>query len=121
MSTFLIILATILWVGYSSYRKIKNAASDAGGEAMSQPSRPASAFEAMCEEEEKPMAAAQEYFTYETLEDEVNVDLNLNVDANAEVSAYDSDIAGVRGFDLRQAVIYQTILDNKYLHEVHPC
>lgn len=113
MSTFLLILAVVLWVGFKAYRKVNVEAGPVEtGDAPQRPNpsvRPAveSLFGGKVTSSEE-----QPYFTYEAMSDQPIVKSEkaaekLNTDIQAEPAE----------FDLRQAVIYQTILNNNYISE----
>ena len=146
MSTFLIVLAVILWVGYKAYKSISKtlADSEGGSEAPSQ-GTVRSAFESLFEEESnhsfsstvKPGASfsdeerASGYFTYEDVTQSSATQQSqpqprtrsakqaAKTTKQAPASAAMADNGERSSFDLRQAVIYQTILNNQYLDEIH--
>lgn len=140
MKTFLLITVIILWVALRSYAS--NAKRKADQEkAAAEPSQPSyssvrSAFESLFEDEEETKAEsarssfAQEeekagYYSYESVEPEVEpeytrpqADFQPKRAPRTRVTETEEEPAAV-DFDLRQAVIYQTILSNKYLDEMH--
>lgn len=69
-------------------------------------------------EQEQPVSDSEQEAAFVAFEDEV-----LSQDSAPEASAgyvdEDSSDEESESFNLRQAVIYQTILNNKYLSEVH--
>lgn len=139
MSTFLIIMTVVLILGVRTYKGVRKFATDSEvltSESVPQTARPA--FESLFDEEDgqKGMYTFEQeeqsagYFTYETAEPvvvnksskktrrkqmasekavESRGDEYLRQVSVAEDSEYEN-----QGFDLRQAVIYQTILNNKY-------
>ena len=118
MNTFLIIIALVLWVGLKSYKSVRQQMADP--ENSAEVKEPASASVTFAEEE-----CSAGYYSYETVED-INADQNSKVDdifsQQNNVMSVDAsemkDSGNEINFDLRQAVIYQTILSNKYLSEV---
>lgn len=111
MVTFLIVIAVILWVGLKSYRKVQEQFDLADAdEAPHRPARPA--VETLFEND-APQSKEQPYFTYETM-DGLPADKSEQPDVKAE-AAVEAEPAAA--FNLRQAVIYQTILNNNYISE----
>lgn len=120
MSTFLIILAVVLWVGARFFRKVKAEFADleVTDAASEQPTHVASpvrqarpAVESLFESESSSTQGSP-YFTYESAV--VNT-------SGSPVSALKQEapvrVEAAAAFDLRQAVIYQTILNNNYISE----
>jgi hypothetical protein len=137
VNTFILIVVLILWIAVRSHAaqakrkaEMENAASE-----PSQPSHSSarSAFESLFEEERETESAyssfAQEgqsagYYSYESV---VGDDLapgrtttDFVSDSKPETMAqFNADDSKGVDFDLRQAVIAQTILSNKYLNEIY--
>lgn len=114
MSTFLIITAVILWVGFSAFRKVKTELADPveAGEVSSESARPA--VESLFEERSSSPKASP-YFTYETMEEPARHTANP-IEAKVQ-SDQPLQPGEAVNFDLRQAVICQTILTNNYISE----
>lgn len=114
MSTFLIILAVILWVGFSAFRKVKSVFADPSVAGDVSPKQDRPAVESLFEEKSSSMKASP-YFSYETMGDCAS-----NVAKHAETFAQPElvpQLGETANFDLRQAVIYQTILTNNYISD----
>lgn len=125
MSNFLFILIVILWVGrffVKAKRKVANTGDAVGETPYAQP-----AFESLFEEEPSPFQEPiglddpVEYFTYESVNSDVDSKVNrpaepvsVQADAISEEQTGDAEIDS-KSFDLRQAVIWQTILQNEYV------
>ena len=117
MNTFLIIIALVLWVGLKSYKSVRQQMADLENSADAEEPKASTTFV----EEERSAG----YYSYKTVE-EVNVenvphteDVSVRQDEAIQAGASDTkDTGNDINFDLRQAVIYQTILNNKYLSEV---
>jgi len=121
MKTFLIIMLAVLWVGYKAYKGVRKTFADpeetvgtptfSHDETAEEPENPF-----VYEYEEEPSTFEEEekaagYYTYETTEAPAAQPETPRVAAMvAEVPEVESE----QPFDLRQAVIYQTILHNKY-------
>lgn len=130
-------MAVILWVGVRSRKAMANKAADpefhSDQEHQVSPSMK-STFESLFEEfsdqsvseafdeeefeQEQPVSDSEQEAAFVAFEDEV-----LSQDSAPDTSAgyvdEDSSDEESESFNLRQAVIYQTILNNKYLSEVH--
>lgn len=136
MKTFLLILAVILWVAIrANAAKVKR---ESRIDDASEPSQPGydpvrSAFESLFDEdleaESTRAYSAQEDtgaddYSYETMNEPEPEPTFDKPETEPIRNAYSkvakaADEAVVSDFDLRQAVIYQTILSNKYLDEIH--
>lgn len=135
MKSFLLIVAVILWVALrSNAAKAKRKA--AMEESASQPSQPSyssvrSAFESLFAEEDEAQSVnstfAEEgkkagYYSYETVDEPEPMYAQAETAANRSACpnpAETEEKPSAADFDLRQAIIYQTILSNKYLDEMH--
>ena len=121
MSTFLIIMITVLWVGFKAYKGVRKTFADpeatVGTPTFSHDEtdeEPESPF--VYDYEEEPSTFVEEekaagYYTYETTEEPAAQPETPRV--AAMVAEVPEEEYG-QPFDLRQAVIYQTILNNKY-------
>ena len=69
-------------------------------------------------EEPEPAAAGKEYFSYETQPVDWSHPTETESVAPLREEAADEEPLVARGFDLRQAFIYQTILENRYILDV---
>ena len=127
MKTFWLITILILWMGFKAYRKgVRRTAAhpEDSAEGTQQPiAYPRPSFESLFEEDdEEKDEEAPSYFSYETLEEEERQ--QQPVAAVRETRPQEPVVAAVEepvetpAFDLRQAVIYQTILNNKYNPEM---
>ncbi len=127
MKTFWLITILILWMGFKAYRKgVRRTAAhpEDSAEGTQQPTAyPRPSFESLFEEDdEEKDEEAPSYFSYETLEEEERQ--QQPVAAVRETRPQEPVVAAVEepvetpAFDLRQAVIYQTILNNKYNPEM---
>ncbi len=142
MKTFFLILTVVLWVVVRS-AAAKAKRSEQSEDAASKPSQPSyssvrSAFESLFDDEETqeeaPASASfsQEeaqagYYSYETVDEPEAQPMSYQTQQPPSPSAA-QDVTPVptaepepvlQDFDLRQAVVYQTILSNKYLDEIH--
>ena len=130
MKTFWLITIIVLWVGLKAYRKgMRTTAAhpEDSAEGPQQPtSYPRPSYESLFEEdeeeqEEQPMEVPS-YFSYETLEEEDKEQHPAAAAREAQpqrpVVVAEEEPAETPAFDLRQAVIYQTILHNKYNPEM---
>lgn len=137
MKTFLLILTVILWIALRTHvaQAKRKAEMEKSAPEPSQPSRSSvrSAFESLFDEEEKEASDrssfAQEeakagYYSYETVDEPevepvyAKVDPTLKRKSWTNVAETEEEPSEI-DFDLRQAIIYQTILSNKYLNEMH--
>lgn len=66
-------------------------------------------------ETEETVAQPQPYFTYETREDE-SAPKAVHKQAKAAPKPMQEAPVNEQAFDLRQAIIYQTLLNNKYIN-----
>lgn len=127
MNTFLFIMVAMLLVGFRYYKAKLRQMADQEDSSESANAASKSAFESLFDVHSDGMDSAastrssnsSSYFSYETSEDspecEVHNPKNENLttaDTKEELSAEPVNV------DLRQAVIYQTILSNKYLDEM---
>lgn len=127
MNTFLFIMVAMLLVGFRYYKAKLRQMADQEDSSESANAASKSAFESLFDVHSDGMDNAastrssnsSSYFSYETSEDslecEVHNPKNENLttaDTKEELSAEPVNV------DLRQAVIYQTILSNKYLDEM---
>ncbi len=145
MKTVFLILTVVLWIviRYASSKAKQNAETDATASEPSQPSFSSvrSAFESLFEDEEAEAeptysSFAQEeaqagYYSYENVE-ESEVDAEPSRATSTQTTTTTTECSTMapaaeteeplapQDFDLRQAIIYQTILSNKYLDEIHP-
>ena len=135
MKSFLLIVAVILWVALrSNAAKAKRKAGME--ESASQPSQPSyssvrSAFESLFAEEDEAQSVnstfAEEgkkagYYSYETVDESEPMYAHADTEANRSATSNPAETEekpSAADFDLRQAIIYQTILSNKYLDEMH--
>ncbi|MBR1833918.1 MAG: hypothetical protein IJ785_00180 [Bacteroidales bacterium] len=128
MKYILFIVGMVLWVGISSRKYMRKQVSDLEDDSYQpqKPSRPA--FESLFVDEAKTETsfaeeeAAAGYFTYES---EPAAPQSASAAAPTAVSSFargtmqvDREPAGA-DFDLRQAIIYHTILTAKYVPEVN--
>lgn len=134
MNTFILIVVLILWIAVRSHAvQAKRKAEKEN--AASEPSQPSfhsarSAFESLFDEEVKSTEThtsfdqeerSAGYYSYESFEEP---DLNpgrTTADTVSSPKAWTNDggsDSSKPDFDLRQAIIYQTILSNKYLEEM---
>jgi len=127
MKYILFIMGIVLWVGISSRKRVRKAISDLEDDAYAQqePSRPA--FESLFVDEDEraeevPFAkeeAAAGYFTYET--EPAAPKFERRAEPSAPIFRADNAIENIpkegsaATFDLRQAIIYNTILSAKYV------
>lgn len=136
MKTFLFIVAVILWVGVKFLKTSANKAAnleDSSTSASRETSSQKSAFESLFDEfmgETEPEPAAEEEYQWmdaypfdESASDEEAVPNMAQESAEVVNETESAETIDVEAdddfrFDLRQAVIYQTILNNKYLSEV---
>ena len=135
MKSFLLIVAVILWVALrSNAAKAKRKA--AMEESASQPSQPSyssvrSAFESLFAEEDEAQSVNSTfaeagkkagYYSYETVDEPEPMYAHADTAANRSATSNPAETEekpSAADFDLRQAIIYQTILSNKYLDEMH--
>ena len=125
MNTILLISLFILGLGYLGKRKLRGLESESEGDMAPRKQSPTPAFESLFEEapaKESPSsfedeASAAGYFSYETVEDEAVASPKETDSAlNPVVMHVASDELEEEGkFNLRQAIIYETILHNKFL------
>lgn len=121
-------MAIVLWVGFRASKSVRKTAADLEG-VTETPTEPRhTAFDSLFEESESDYAqssfpqeeASMGYFSYETMAEPVLTPAPKTATPKApkkERKAVEAE-QEQQGFDLRQAVIYQTILTNKYLDEV---
>lgn len=129
MKTFLIILITIAYIGWKAYKGVRKNFTVDTDDTVNEPQAdtPRPAFESLFDEEETnntPYSFEEEekaagYYTYESTE-EINPSTaqDLQPSPVSMVSEVEETQPEMPAFDLRQAVIYQTILNNKYNPEV---
>ena len=126
MKFFLFIMAIILWVGLRSYKTVRKQMSDP--EDVPQP-RPSSrpAYEALFENlQGKEMSFAEEerkagYFTYESESVQpVKASPKPRTAETKTVVEATNEKVQDSVFDLRQAIVYNTILKAKYVPEMNP-
>lgn len=125
MKLVFFILAIILWVGFRSYKTVRKQMSDL--EDAPEPrssSRPA--FESLFERGREEMSFAEEerkagYFTYESEPTQpVTPSRKSGIPEEKPVADRGSEKEQGSVFDLRQAIVYNTILEAKYVPEMNP-
>lgn len=137
MSTFLLIVTVVLWIALRTHaaKAKRNAETEDAAPRPSQPSYGSvrSAFESLFDDEEREASAApsfsQEeaqagYYSYESMDEPEESPIHAKVDPTLNSTEAVKAVETLDGpkaldFDLRQAIIYQTILSNKYLNEMH--
>ena len=134
MNGFLIFLAVALWFGLSIRKAYRKQMSELESETASSEGTVKNAFESLfddareeVETEGSPMfaneAASAGYYSYEGTTSKAKSRKSVNSTMSAptarivDMSVSEQRDTGSTVFDLRQAVIYQTILDNKYLSD----
>ncbi|GEM_PF-3608587 len=127
MNTVLIVVALILWGGFRAYRKAQASAAPEEGDAQSQPrheSRPA--FESLFGEVvETAPAKSGRSKKHSSREGRVRPPVPQEVcepfldheapSPEGSSSSVSEPSAPLAAFDLRQAVIYDAVLNNRYL------
>lgn len=134
MSTFLIITVAVLYVGIKLYKAGRNLSGDSEVKTSeSQPQTAQPAFESLFDEQDgdagMPSFEEEErsagYFTYEDIASEVAAEATpmkskkhhkqkSAVERESTLQLEEEPVQETVDFDLRQAIIYQTILNNKY-------
>ena len=139
MNGFLIFLAVALWFGLKVRKAYQKQMSELGGGTPSDEGTVKNAFESLFDDrqEAKPSNASSPfssevgsagYFSYETEAANCMPSGRASRPSYQAVSTKPADVASVASndaagavdFDLRQAIIYDTILNNKYLSEIQP-
>ena len=139
MNGFLIFLAVALWFGLKVRKAYQKQMSELGSGTPSDEGTVKNAFESLFDDtqEARPSSASSPfssevgsagYFSYET---ETAQGMSSSKPSQplyhaassqpaGSASVVGNDAAGAVDFDLRQAIIYDTILNNKYLSEIQP-
>ncbi len=125
METFLYITLIVLWIGVALYRSVRKARIQDAESGLEDFVSAKPAYESLFEEEthgsytqeEKPFS---NYFSYESEPEPMHSKpSNPNPVREEKVAtpatATEKETVRNAEFDLRQAVIYQTILNNKYI------
>ena len=133
MSGFLIFLAVALWFGVKMRNAYRKQMSELESDTASDQGTVRSTFESLFDEPKEQEsngtsstfaseAASAGYYSYETSSSATNRRAAANAAMSAQPkrpvrAAIVQTEADATAFDLRQAIIYQTILDNKYLSD----
>ena len=139
MNGFLIFLAVALWFGLKVRKAYQKQTSELGSGTPSDEGTVKNAYESLFDDtqEARPSNASSPfssevgsagYFSYETEAANSMPSGRASRPSYQAVSTQPADMtsvasndgAGAVDFDLRQAIIYDTILNNKYLSEIQP-
>ena len=129
MNGFVIFLAVALWFGLSVRKAYRKQVSELESGTASTAGTVKNAFESLFDEATKVEetgrsssfaneAASAGYYSYESTASNAKSSAAANATPHARVAmpvAERNVEADATGFDLRQAIIYQTILTNKYI------
>ena len=134
MNGFLIFLAVALWFGLSIRKAYRKQLSELESETAPTAGTVKNAFESLFDEAAKEEetdrssfaneAASAGYYSYECTVSNTKSRATARPAQQARVAmrvVERSEEADATAFDLRQAVIYQTILTNKYLSDKEYC
>lgn len=133
MNTFLIIMGVALWVGFSALQKKKQLGADSEDTSVPFPDDAKSVFETLFQQHivvSPEMESFEEDFgdvvdeepggqPYQTKQPEVVEPAPVATPVAFSTQPSSQPVVSGVDFDLRQAVIYQTILSNKYIDEFH--
>lgn len=129
MKYILFIIGLVLWAGISARSKVRKQLSDLEDASNGQQTSSSPAYESLFAEhmQEKRSFAEEEaaagYFTYETEKpsDESQTSQSASVKSPfvQTVKVANTDEGSSTVFDLRQAIVYNTILKAKYIPEVN--
>ena len=120
MKTVIIVLATIAYIGWAIYKRVNRAFGMADGGSTGQRQ---DYDEPDSEEEqefvyEEPDVQSNPYFSYE-YESPAPNPRPAGKPSVAAMVQREEVAEGLPQFDLRQAVIYQTVLNNRYISEIN--
>jgi len=120
-------MALILWIGLRSYKSVRKQLSDLEDSANGKGASPKPAFESLFDESEpSEMNFAEEeasagYYSYEsTPTPPTSFESRASTSGKHQVGSVgyaESEEVRSNGFDLRQAIVYDTILRAKYAPE----
>ena len=125
METFLYITLIVLWIGVALYRSVRKARIQDAESGLEDFVSAKPAYESLFEEETQGSYTQEEkpfsnYFSYENEPEPMHSKPSKPNPVREEkvatpATATEKETVRNAEFDLRQAVIYQTILNNKYI------